>query len=100
MRSATTFGRRHECNKKSRFKVVRAASAVITLASVGVLSLVVAESGGTVRKHTVVTRHVVHTKVKRGAAGEASLEFDLRLLQSTSSSAPVADTTPAAGRRW
>jgi hypothetical protein len=48
---------------RSRFKIVRAVSAVITLASVGVLGLVVAESGGTVSHHTVVSKHVVHSKV-------------------------------------
>lgn len=83
-------------NKKSRFKVVRAASAIITLASVGVLSLVVAESGGTVHKHTVVTRHVVHSK-EIVALPSRPASSSTPAAQSTSSSAPVADTTPANG---
>ena len=47
----------------SRLKFVRAASAAVTLASAAVLGLVVAESGGTVTKHTVTIRHIVHTPV-------------------------------------
>jgi hypothetical protein len=72
---------------RSRLKVVRAASAAITLASVGVLSLVVAESGGTVSKHTVITRHVVHTKVSE------ALPVKPASTSTASSAAPVPSTS-------
>lgn len=72
----------------SRFKLVRTLSAVITLASVGVLSLVVAESGGTVSKHTVVTRHVVHSRVKEALPATPAPSL-------TPGTTPVATAAPA-----
>jgi hypothetical protein len=79
---------------RSRFKIVRAVSAVLTLASVGVLSLVVAESGGTVSKHTVVTHHVVHTKVRVALPATPAPISTPTTAPVTATSAPT--STPAA----
>jgi hypothetical protein len=68
----------------SRLKFVRAASAAVTLVSAGVLGLVVAESGGTVTKHTVTTRHVVHTPVTEAQPATPATPTP------TASAAPVA----------
>jgi hypothetical protein len=43
-------------------KTVRAISAVLTLGAVGVVGLVAAEQGGTLNRHTTVTRHEVAPK--------------------------------------
>jgi hypothetical protein len=77
---------------KSRLKIVRAASAVITLVSVGVLGLVVAESGGTLNKHTVVTRHVEHIPVSV-VQPSPSPGSTVQAAPTPATSAPTADSS-------
>jgi len=79
---------------KSRLKIVRAVSAVITLVSVGVLGLVVAESGGTVHQHTVVTRHVEHIPVSEAVpATPSSSSPGVSATPTQSTSSPTSDSS-------